>query len=99
LESAVTSGVSYSQVDKEVTLPVLVTHVQNPDSRVQQSALALINALFSKADVMKRKTFAATLTSRKYRDIVLQNVVSFLYKIGILRTLIVCSLFVTTRYF
>jgi len=51
--------------------------VQNADAKVQQNALALINALFGKADANKRKAFAATLMSRKYRDIIMQNVVSY----------------------
>ncbi|ODM90683.1 Engulfment and cell motility protein 1 [Orchesella cincta] len=76
LESAVSSGAAYSQVEKEVTLGVLVTHVQNPDPQVQQNALALVNALFSKADPFKRKTLSTTLASRKYRDIVLQYVIN-----------------------
>lgn len=38
--------------------------------------MALVNALFSKADPVKRKSLAATLASRKYRHIVLDRVVS-----------------------
>lgn len=49
--------------------------MQNNDLKVQQNALALVNALLMKADPLKRRSLATTLASRKYRDIVLQFVV------------------------
>jgi hypothetical protein len=64
-------------------------HVQNADYRVQQNALALINALLSKSDGSKRKSLAGTLGSKKYRDIIIQHVVSdFFYGYSICNFLI-----------
>lgn len=41
---------------------------------IQQSVLALINALFQKSEAQKRKYWAATLSSRQYRTILTNNV-------------------------
>ena len=43
------SGGKCSQVEKEVTFPNLVMHLQNMNPQIQQNAIALINALFIKA--------------------------------------------------
>lgn len=66
-----------SHVEKEITLPNLVLHLQNPyqDSIIQQNAIALINAIFSKADVTKRKTIAATLASKQVRNVIYENLI------------------------
>jgi len=53
-----------------------VNCLQHPNQKIQQNALGLINALLSKADVKRREMLKKTLSSRKYRDIILANIVS-----------------------
>ncbi|RWS02916.1 engulfment and cell motility protein 1-like protein, partial [Dinothrombium tinctorium] len=79
LESIVTSSTMFTtRVEAEVTLPNLISHVQQnvhyPE--IQQNAIALINALFIKSDLSKRKATAKTLGSRQIRDIILNSVIS-----------------------
>ncbi|XP_011551614.2 engulfment and cell motility protein 1 [Plutella xylostella] len=66
------------QVENEITIPNLVSHLQNSyqDSVIQQNAIALINAIFSKADVTKRKTIAATLSSKQVRNVIYDNLIA-----------------------
>lgn len=66
-----------AHVEKEITIPNLVSHLQNPyqDSIIQQNAIALINAIFSKADMTKRKTIAATLASKQVRNVIYENLI------------------------
>lgn len=66
----------YPQVEKEVTFPNLVMHLQNiQHSVIQQNTIALINALFLKSDLAKRKAIAATLSSKQVRNVILSNVI------------------------
>lgn len=75
------SSDKYSQVEKEVTLPNLVSHLQNTNFPViQQNTIALINALFLKADLPKKKAIAATLTSKQVRNVILSNVIQSVSK-------------------
>lgn len=76
LESLVLNSSSrYAMVDQEVTLPNLIMHIQGGSAEIQQSAVALINALFLKAESpTKRKTLAATLSSRHIRNVIMTNV-------------------------
>ncbi|KAM3963641.1 engulfment and cell motility Ced-12 [Aphomia sociella] len=66
-----------SHVEKEITIPSLVSHLQNPyqDSIIQQNAIALINAIFSKADNSKKKAIAATLASKQVRNVIYENLI------------------------
>ncbi|KAJ9594640.1 hypothetical protein L9F63_027378, partial [Diploptera punctata] len=69
------SSGKYGQVEKEVTFPNLVMHLQSQNPVIQQNAIALINALFLKADVAKRKAIAGTLSSKQVRSVILTNVI------------------------
>ncbi|XP_047002136.1 engulfment and cell motility protein 1 [Schistocerca americana] len=69
------SSGKYGQVEKEVTFPNLIMHLQSPHPVIQQNAIALINALFLKADHVKRKAVAATLCSKQVRNVILSNVI------------------------
>lgn len=51
----------------------LVGHLQAAPV-VQQNAVALINALLSRADPTKRKALAATLTSKQVRTVIQNNI-------------------------
>lgn len=76
LESIVlNSSGKYSLVEKEVTYPNLVMHLQSSNQVIQQNAIALINALLLKADFAKRKAVAATLYSKQVRSVILTNVI------------------------
>ncbi|RWS27371.1 engulfment and cell motility protein 1-like protein, partial [Leptotrombidium deliense] len=79
LESIVTSSTLFTaRVENEVTLPNLISHVQQNVNfpEIQQNSIALINALFIKSDLSKRKATAKTLGSRHIRDIILNSVIS-----------------------
>lgn len=65
----------YGQVEKEVTFPNLVMHLQCMNAQIQQNAIALINALFLKADLHKRRAVSATLQSKQVRNVFLTNVI------------------------
>ncbi|CAH0714707.1 unnamed protein product, partial [Brenthis ino] len=65
-----------SHVEKEITIPSLISHLENQDRIIQQNAIALINAIFSKADLTKRKTIAATLCSKQVRNKIYENLIT-----------------------
>lgn len=69
------SSGKYAQVEKEVTFPNLVMHLQSTSPQIQQNAIALINALFLKADTSKRRAVSATLQSKQVRNVFLTNVI------------------------
>lgn len=62
-------------VEKEVTFPNLVMHLQNMNPQIQQNAIALINALFLKADMSKRRAISGTLQSKQVRNVFLTNII------------------------
>ncbi|KAJ8958174.1 hypothetical protein NQ318_006113 [Aromia moschata] len=63
----------YGQVEREIPIGSLVGHLQAAPV-VQQNAVALINALLSRADPVKRRTLAATLTSKQVRTVIQNNI-------------------------
>lgn len=67
------SSQGYEQVEKEVPVSSLITHLQE-SSVVQQNTVALINALLIKADFTKRRSIAATLASKQLRQVIQQNI-------------------------
>ncbi|XP_064079348.1 engulfment and cell motility protein 1-like [Macrobrachium nipponense] len=69
------SQTKYGLVEEQVTIPHLLQHISNNKKvEIQQSVLALINALFQKSDVQKKKYWSATLSARQYRTILINNV-------------------------
>lgn len=76
LESLVLNSTGkYSFVEQEVTLPYLIVHLQSSVPEIQQNAIALINALFLKADPNKRRAIAATLTSKQIRNVIMTHII------------------------
>lgn len=76
LESIVLNSSSRcALVEQEVTLPNLITHLQSPTPEIRKNSIALINALFLKADDSKRKAISGTLSSRRIRDVILNNII------------------------
>lgn len=61
----------YGQVEREVPITSLIPHLMATPV-VQQNAVALINALLSRADLVKRRILVDTLTSKQVR-VVIQN--------------------------
>jgi len=61
------------QLEKEVTVEVLLWHLENEDKKVQQSALSLIYVIFTKADRINRNSVAVLLVRKKYLDIIKEN--------------------------
>ena len=74
----------FAQLEKEMTFPNLVTHLQNMNPQIQQNAIALINALFQKADIAKRKSVAATLQSKPVRNVFLANIIQSTGEVSLL---------------
>ncbi|XP_054262080.1 engulfment and cell motility protein 1 [Macrosteles quadrilineatus] len=69
------SSGKYGQVEKEVTFPNLVMHLQSQNQAIQLNAIALINALFLKADPAKRKAISGTLSSKQVRNVIWSNII------------------------
>ncbi|CAH1105711.1 unnamed protein product [Psylliodes chrysocephalus] len=63
----------YGQVEREIPIGSLVTHLSSTPV-VQQNAVALINSLLSRADVAKRRTLVATLTSKQVRTVIQSHI-------------------------
>ncbi|KAL8580329.1 hypothetical protein ACOMHN_039540 [Nucella lapillus] len=76
LESVVLhSSGQQSVVEQSVTSHNIIPHLENINLEVQKNAIALINALFMKADVAKRKKIADSLQSKHVRTTVLPHVI------------------------
>lgn len=78
LENLVQSSTKASAiVEKDVTLESLLRLLQEQSSKeVQQNVIALINALFMKADETRKRTIAATISAKQYRSVILANVIN-----------------------
>lgn len=76
LESLVlNSSGKYPLVEQVVTLQYLISHLQSTVPEIQQNAIALINALFLKADASKRRSISATLTSKQIRNVIMTHII------------------------
>lgn len=76
LESIVlNSSGKYGIVDQEVTPTHLIQHLQSSNQEIQKNALALINALFLKADPAKKRKITEELQSKSIRNIILDNII------------------------
>lgn len=71
------SGKSATIVEKDVPLESLLRLLQDQSSQVvQQNAIALINALFMKAEDARKRVIAATISAKQYRSVILANVIN-----------------------
>ncbi|XP_039283993.1 engulfment and cell motility protein 1 [Nilaparvata lugens] len=76
LESIVLNSTGkYTQVEKEIGFQNLIMHLQTQNPVIQQNGIALINALFQKADQPKRKSIASALCSKQVRNIITSNLI------------------------
>ncbi|XP_076449909.1 engulfment and cell motility protein 1-like [Babylonia areolata] len=62
-------------VEQSVTSQNIIPHLESINLEVQKNAIALINALFMKADVQKRKKIADSLQSKHVRTTILTHVI------------------------
>ena len=63
-------------IGREVELSHLITHLQRSDATVQQNSLALINALFARADGKRKEEYTATLNSKGFRSVIQTYVIN-----------------------
>ncbi|XP_059475247.1 engulfment and cell motility protein 1 [Neocloeon triangulifer] len=70
VENVILNSDKYLLVEKEITITNLVRHLQSSVPAIRQNAMALINALFMKADELKKKSLAGTLTSKQVRHVI-----------------------------
>lgn len=75
LLESLTNSTKYAVVERELTLPNLAMHLQNASQAIQQNTLALINALFLKADDSKRSAMNKTLNTRQIRNFIVMNII------------------------
>lgn len=75
LDNLVQNSSNFALVEKHVTFDNLLKLLQDNSSQViQQNTIALINALFMKADENKKKSIASTFSTKQYRSVILQIV-------------------------
>lgn len=76
LENIVHNSTKYIQIENDITLDDLLKLLQVPESSViQQNTIALINALFIKADEQRKRQIAQTISTKQYRSVILSNVI------------------------
>lgn len=77
LENSVATSTKSRLIEEEVTLENLLKLFQDSSAPViQQNTFALINALFIKADATRRKSIAATFSSKLFRNVLLSSVIN-----------------------
>lgn len=75
LENIVQNSTKHTIVEQEVTLQDLLRLLQDANSAViMQNAIALINALFMKADEARKRQIAHTISAKQYRLALIGNV-------------------------
>ncbi|XP_014681928.1 PREDICTED: engulfment and cell motility protein 1-like [Priapulus caudatus] len=85
LESVVQNGSDAHRlvVEQEVTLANLVAHLESPNAEIQLNAIALVNALFAKADgAGRQRRVADELTAKNVRGVILSNVLQGARPVG-----------------
>ena len=70
LENIVQNSSKGFIVEKSVTFENLLKLLRDPTSAIQQNTIALINALFIKADAGKKKTIVNTFSTKQYRSVI-----------------------------
>lgn len=77
LESIIVNVPSrHELIGAEVELTNLITHLQRADATVQQNALALINALFARAEGRRKEEYTQQLSSKAFRNVILTYVIN-----------------------
>lgn len=77
LENIVQNSFNSTLVEKHVTFDNLLKLLQDSSSQaIQQNTVALMNALFIKADESRKKQIAATFSTKQYRNVFLLSVLN-----------------------
>jgi engulfment/cell motility protein 1 len=82
LEDILVTGCDWAVrlIDAELPLPNLLSLLQcrtnELDSAIQHNCVALMNALFAKADSLRRKAIVRTLSSKQFRTVLLNNILN-----------------------
>lgn len=78
LENIVQNSTNYADViESDVPFDSLLVLLQDSTSQIiQQNTIALVNALFVKADDKRRRSIAQTLSTKRFRSAFLESVVS-----------------------
>ncbi|XP_041375844.1 engulfment and cell motility protein 1-like [Gigantopelta aegis] len=75
------SGKQYL-VDQMITPVNIIPHLQSQKSGIQKNAIALINALFIRAENEKKKKIAESLHSKSMRTVILSHVIRGVHNVG-----------------
>lgn len=78
LENIVQNSTNYAKlIESDVTFENLLLLLQDSGSQIiQQNTIALINALFQKADDQRRRGIATTLSAKRFRSVFLSSAIS-----------------------
>lgn len=76
LENIVQNSSKCFIVEKSVTFENLLKLLRDSSAIIQQNTIALINALFIKADDAKRKIIATTFSNKQYRSVIFECVLN-----------------------
>ncbi|XP_055839885.1 engulfment and cell motility protein 1 [Episyrphus balteatus] len=75
LENIVQNSGKYVQVENDVTLENVLRLLQDSNSLIiRQNTIALINALFMKADDARKRQIALTLSKKQYRTVLIADI-------------------------
>lgn len=76
LENVVQNSTKSAIVENSVTFDNLLENLRDSSPIIQQNTIALINALFMKADMAKKKTITEIVCTKKYRSVIFECVLN-----------------------
>lgn len=77
LENIVQNSLKYGLVEKEVAYETLLELLMTDAQVIQQNTIALLNALFMRGDIQKRRIIGSTFADKRYRQVLLTNVMNY----------------------
>lgn len=76
LENTVNNSTKYALIEKDVSFARLLKLLQDSAPVIQQNTIALINALFQKADEPRKRNIALAFSTKQYRNVLLTSVIN-----------------------
>lgn len=76
LENTVNNSTKYALIEKDVSFTRLLSLLQDSVPVIQQNTIALINALFQKADEPRKQNIASAFSTKQYRNVLLTSVIN-----------------------
>ncbi|KAJ6648819.1 Engulfment and cell motility protein 1, partial [Pseudolycoriella hygida] len=76
LENTVNNSTKYALIERDVSFTRLLSLLQDSEPVIQQNTIALINALFQKADDQRKQNIAAAFSTIQYRNVLLTSVIN-----------------------